>query len=73
MARLCAMAILAMPEHGQDGRGTSLVAAPPRCATPPRIDFGKRGVASRYPSAPRRTGLATDGFLRGSSPIRAAL
>jgi len=38
-----------------------------------RIDFGKRGVASRYLSARRRTGLATDGSLRGSSPIRAAL
>jgi len=30
-----------------------------------RIDFGKRGAAWRYPSA--------DGFLRGSSQIRAAL
>ena len=29
----CATAILAVPEHGQDGRGTSLVAASPRCAT----------------------------------------
>ena len=29
--------------------------------------------AGRYPSARRRTGLATDGFLCGSSPIRAAL
>jgi hypothetical protein len=27
----CATAILAVPEHGQDGRGTSLVAASPRC------------------------------------------
>ena len=25
------MAILAMLEHGQDARGTPLVAAPPRC------------------------------------------
>jgi len=29
----CATAILAVLGHGQDGRGTSRVAAPPRCAT----------------------------------------
>jgi hypothetical protein len=29
----CAMAILAMPEHGRDARGTALVAATPRCVS----------------------------------------
>jgi hypothetical protein len=30
----CATGVPPVPEHGQDGRGTSLVAAPPRCAAP---------------------------------------
>jgi hypothetical protein len=29
----CATGVPPVPEHGQDGRGTSLAAAPPRCAT----------------------------------------
>ena len=29
----CATGVPPVPEHGQDGRGTSLVAAPPRCAS----------------------------------------
>ena len=40
----CAMAILAMLEHGQDARGTPLFAALPRCATPhSENQFGGEG------------------------------
>src|ERR1017187_5816214 len=51
----CATGVPPVPEHGQDGRGTSIVAAPPRCATDIRRTFCPLRSRGRYTFCPFRS------------------